>query len=283
MKYSYYPGCSAHATGIEIDASTRRLCQLLDIELNEIPDWSCCGASSAHTVDEALAAKLGARNLALAEKMGEDNIVTPCPACFNRLKTARHNLLGGHAPKDAEKIAGKVDVEHIQHLFSRKEVIEKMREKAPQGLKGMKVVTYYGCLTSRPPEITGAERPEDPKEMDDLMRACGAEVIDWPLKTQCCGGSLTLTKQEIVQTLCSNLFEMAKRYGAEAIVSNCQMCFMNLDQTWTQLHEKGETENLLPIFYFTELMLLALDPTTANNLIKKHLSDSQPILNEKGF
>ncbi len=272
MKVAYYPGCSAEGTGQELDQSTRDLCRMLDMELTELPDWSCCGASSAHTVSHELNVALAGRNLAIAEQMG-DEVVTPCPACFGRLAAARHHVLEHGAPKGVENVTGKAEVKHVMHLFSKEEVLKKLKKQAGDGLKGLKVVCYYGCLTSRPANITGAPKPENPTEVDDILKALGAEVIDWSYKTTCCGGSLTMTRDEIVGKLTGDIFKMAARTGAEAIVTGCSMCFMNLERQWM-----GDGPRPLPVFYFTELMMLALDPTRAKGYFRKHLSDPQSLL-----
>jgi len=276
MKLSYYPGCSAHGTGRELDESTRELCNILDVELVDIEDWNCCGASSAHTVDHDLGLALAARNLAIAEKTA-DKVLTPCSACFARLASARHHILSEGQIKGVEEATGSAEVSHILSLFSQPELLEKMAEKIGEGLKGLKLVCYYGCLTSRPPEVTEALHPENPVEMDNILSALGADVMDWPYKTQCCGGSLTMTKDTVVEKLSGGILDMASRHGAEAVVTGCPMCFMNLERQW-----KGNTEGVgkmpIPVFYFTELMLLALKPEMAKGYFKRHLSDPSSIL-----
>lgn len=276
MKLGYYPGCSAHGTGRELDESTRELCGILGVELEELKDWNCCGASSAHSVDHDLSLALAGRNLAIAEKQDRP-VVTPCSACFARLANARHHVLTEGTITGAEEAKGSVEVQHILSLFSENELLKKMSEAGGQGLKGLKLVCYYGCLTSRPPEVTGALHPENPEEMDKILSVLGAEVMDWPYKTQCCGGSLTMTKDEVVAKLSGNIFDMAKRHGAEAIVTGCPMCFMNLERQWTGNSEQKP----IPVFYFTELMLLALKPEMARGYFKRHLSDPSSILESR--
>ncbi len=281
MKIAYYPGCSAHGTGIETDQSTRELCRILGIELADLPDWNCCGASSAHVVSSELALGLNARNLAQASAIA-DEVVTPCPACFNRMAEANHHIKQHGAPEKAGSIKENLEVRHVIDLFSQKDMLKKIAKAATRGLNGMKVVTYYGCLTSRPPEITGAKNPENPTEMDVILEALGAEVIDWPLKTQCCGGSLTIPKDEIVANLSNQLYEMAARAGAEAIVTHCAMCFTNLERQWANPVE-GDHPEPLPVFYFTELMMLAMDPAKAQAHFRRHLSDPNPLLSARGL
>lgn len=270
MKLSYYPGCTGHGTGREMDDATRKLCAMLDIELQDLPDWNCCGASSGHTAGEKIAIGLAARNVEIAEKEGMD-VLTPCPACFGRLANAAL-----HTEKPVQ-----TQIMHDLHLFSRPEILKKISEKVTDGLKGMKLVSYYGCLFTRPPEITGAKNPENPMEMDRLMTAIGAEAIDWPYKTQCCGGSLTMTRDELVLKFTGDIFDMAGRFGAQAIVTGCPMCFMNMERGWLDQTEQGNTP--LPIFYFTELMLLALEPSLTADYFSRHLSDPSHLLGEYGL
>ncbi|RJO65384.1 MAG: heterodisulfide reductase [Myxococcales bacterium] len=278
MKVSYYPGCSAHGTGVELDESTRDLCRMLDVELVELKDWSCCGASSAHVKSEKLALGLAGLNLAAAEAEGRD-LVTPCPACFSRLSSARRHVLDHGAIPGVEQLNGQTPVRHILHLFSRPEVMEKLAERSSGVLRGLKAVCYYGCLFTRPPEITESAHPENPTEMERILSALGMKALDWPYKTVCCGGSLTLPDADQVARLCHPIFDMARRVGAEAIVTGCPMCFMNLERQWAA----DARDDLLPIYYFTELMMLALDPQRAASYFRRHLSDSTRALASRGL
>ena len=236
---SYYPGCSLDGTAREYGESTEAVCRTLEIELNELDDWNCCGASSAHVTSDLLAVALPARNLEIADKSGLD-LVVPCAACYQRLKFAEKELLAG---KDIEGISRKYEGNfNIRHLadFMSEDIDEKtISDKIKQPLKDLKPVCYYGCLTTRPPKVTDARNPEDPQSMDILMERLGADVKNWSYKTDCCGGNLILTRPDIARRLIQKLLDMAQEAGAECIVTGCPMCFSNVDGRQKEISKKS--------------------------------------------
>ncbi|MDI7268070.1 MAG: CoB--CoM heterodisulfide reductase iron-sulfur subunit B family protein [Myxococcota bacterium] len=276
---SYYPGCSADGTGVEYDLSARAVCEALGIELRELHDWTCCGASSAHALDDFVGLALPARNLSLAESAGLD-LVVPCAACFNRLRGAAHRMAGdgGTIPAGVTPYAGRVAVRHLLEFLAAGAPLEALRSAAKRGLGGLPVVPYYGCLTVRPAEVTGAPDAEDPTDLDRILGALGADVRRWPYKTRCCGAALTLPRSDVVADLCGEIVSMARRAGAEAIVVACPLCFMNLDR---QPRAAGEAP--VPVFYFTELAGLAMDLPAARKWLPKHLVDPRPVLAGRGI
>ncbi|MDO8716010.1 MAG: CoB--CoM heterodisulfide reductase iron-sulfur subunit B family protein [Dehalococcoidales bacterium] len=269
MRVSYYPGCSLEGTAKEFDVSTRAVCKALGIELQELEDWSCCGATSAHSTNDYLAVALPARNLTLAEKTGLD-LVTPCAACFQRLKVAEKKL--AEKPLAEFPYQGKIKIDHLLNLCTRPEAMEKIKSSVKKPLKGLKVVCYYGCLTTRPPKITDAVNYENPQNMDELILELGAESIDWSYKTACCGNSLVLGRADIVKTMVGKLLEKAREAGADAIVTCCPMCQSNL--------ESGRS---MPVFYFTELMGMAMGLPGTEKWLKQHLVNPVPLASAKGL
>ncbi|RLB07842.1 MAG: disulfide reductase [Deltaproteobacteria bacterium] len=274
MKVSYYPGCSLLGTAREYDESNRAVCGALGIELEELEGWNCCGATSAHSTDDYLALALPARNLVIADGKGLDLIV-PCSACFLRLKASEKKLL--EMPLADFPYRGSLKVKHLLNFLAEDENIQKIQERVKKPLAGLKVACYYGCLIVRPPKVTGATEPEDPKEMDRLMAALGAEVIEWSFKTECCGGSLVLARPDIATKLVERILKMAKEAGAEALVSCCPMCQSNLETC------QGESSHRTPVFYFTELLGLALGLSGVKGWLKRHLIDPRQPLREKGL
>ena len=195
MKVSYYPGCALHGTALEYDESIQALSRMLGVEMCELPDWSCCGASSAHVTDKSLALDLAARNLTIAEKQGMD-LVIPCAACYGRVKAAKKEMLAcrrGAAPKQDLRVL------NLLEFIVTSGLSEKIRGLLKRPLNGLKVVCYYGCLLVRPPKLTGAKNFENPEEMDRLMALLGAEPIPWSYKTDCCGGSLVIA--QVIQNI----------------------------------------------------------------------------------
>lgn len=272
-KYAYYPGCSAHSTGREYDLTTRQVFGALDLELVEIPDWNCCGASSAHSVSEHLNLGLPGRDLVKAEEMGMD-VVVPCAACFNRLAHAAL-VLPEVRGKEAglPEFAGKVKVIHPMRLLAEEEHLAKLRARTKQNLRGLKIVPYYGCLTVRPAAVTGVigTELENPTPMDRILEEVGAEIRSWSYKTVCCGAGTAMPYPEITQKLSMNLVEGALDADAEAIVTACPLCFVNLETQQLQAERAGVGLRHVPVFYFTELMGVALGVPKVLSTLNLHL------------
>jgi len=279
MKVSYYPGCALHGTSLEYDESTRAVSGLLGVELCELPDWNCCGASSAHVTDESLAHGLAARNLAIAEKQGMD-LVVPCAACYGRFKAAEKETLSSHG---APAPHGNFRVLNLLEFIVTSGLSEKIAPLKKRPLKGLRVVCYYGCLLVRPPKVTGARNFENPEEMDRLMTLIGAEAIPWSYKTDCCGGSLVLTRTDIVRRLTQKLFDKALQAGAEAIVVACPLCQSNLDSRQEEISREAGKNYDLPVLYFTELIGLAMGHRDAGKWFKRHFVSPTKLLAAKGL
>lgn len=277
-KISYYPGCSLDGTAIEYNASLQRVAKILGFELEELPDWTCCGSSSAHVSDDKLALSLAGRNLIIADRIGQDLLV-PCAACYQRLKSADKKLKDGNIVEGiAHQYAGNFKIKHSADLIWENSGEKRIAEKVKKPLKGLHPVCYYGCLTTRPPRVTDATDPEDPQSMDEIMRTLGADVKNWSFKTDCCGGNLMLTHPDLAKKLVKKLYDMALEAGADCIVVGCPMCQSNLDTRQTEIKkDNGESYNI-PIYYFTELMGLAFGDPDSEKWLKKHLTDAKDLL-----
>jgi heterodisulfide reductase subunit B len=241
---SYYPGCSLHGTAREYDDSIRGVLKILDIRLQELEDWTCCGASSAHCTDEELAIELAARNLAIAEKSDQELLV-PCVACYSRFKAVEKEVRE-HSKKVYFPYQGNVPIRYALDFFCDEAILEQVKKKRVKPLSGLKVVCYYGCLTVRPPKVTGIREYENPQHMDRLMKLLGAESIPWSYKTDCCGASLMITRTDIVRKLSDRLLSTAKEAEADCLVTGCPMCQANLDTRQEELEEREKYD--LPFF-----------------------------------
>jgi len=283
MKVSYYPGCSLDGTAKEYGESIEAVFGTLGIELQELPDWNCCGASSAHVMNDMLAVALSARNLEIADKAGMD-LVVPCAACYQRLKVAEKELLAGEKIEGiSHKYQGNIHILDIAN-FLWDDVGEKaLVEKVKKPLEGLNPVCYYGCLTSRPPKITDAKRPEDPQSLDYLVKSLGADVKNWSYKTDCCGGSLMLTRPDIAGKLMQKLLDMSVEAGANCIVAECPMCLSNLDSTQKQISQETGKEYNIPIYYLTELVGVAYRDPAAEKWLHRHATDPRPLLKQLGL
>lgn len=282
MKYAYFPGCSLHSTAVEYGMSTRAVCGELGIELEEIPDWNCCGATSAHSLSRDLGIALPLRNLAKAETMGLD-VVTPCAACFNRMKSADAavkkdpELLRIMAEKFGITYRGSVNVLSLLSAIDQLGE-EAIKAHAKRDLAGLKVACYYGCLLLRPPDVANFDDPENPVSLDKLVTALGVEAVKWPYKTECCGASLSLSRSEIVVKLTHDILSMAKRAGANCVVTACPLCQGNLDLRQSQVEGRYSERFELPILYFTQLMGYAFGLPNASLGLNKHMVSPASVL-----
>lgn len=285
---AFYPGCAGHSSGIEFDLSTRAVCKELGLKLEEPEGWLCCGSTPAHATSHLLATELPMKNLALIEAQGHNEVTIGCASCFSRFRAAIHDVQ--EDPKLKSQVAsstgysysGGVEVRHLVDTLTEHVGLEKIGQKVVKPLKDLKVVCYYGCLLTRPPKVTGAEHHEYPVNMDRLVQTLGAATLDWSYKTECCGASFSLTEVDFVLKLTRKILQNAKEVGADAIVVACPLCHANLDTRQVQVSQKYGEDYHLPVFYFTELMGLAMGLKVDEVGLRKHLQDPMPLLREKG-
>lgn len=288
MVVSYYPGCSLEATARDYADSVAGVAGLLGVELRELPDWNCCGATAAHSLDQGLALNLAARNLALCQGRPQP-LVVPCALCFNRLKGAQAHLAqeGDQGlTRETARLGGepaRVAVRELNSFFSEDWALDKASELKRLDLGGLKPVCYYGCQGQRPPKVTGHAQPENPQGLDRLLMALGAQVRDWPYKTDCCGASHAVARPDIVHTLVGRLYLRALEAGANCLVTGCQMCQANLDLYQEQIARELGQDIYLPVFYFTELMGLALGHPQAPSWLERHLTSPLALLEACGL
>jgi heterodisulfide reductase subunit B len=280
MEFSYYPGCSLESTACEYNASVQAVFESLGVGLHEIEQWNCCGASSAHSINRELSLALPARNLALAQPAGLD-IVMPCAACFNRHKSADFELRTNPAQRATLEaligfeFSGAVAVRPLLDVVANQIGLSALKARVEKPLKGLKAVGYYGCLLVRPPEITQFENPDNPILMSQILETMGAEARPWSYATECCGGGLSLTKSNVAARLVNRLAEHAREAGADAIVTSCPLCQVNL--------EMRQDAQKMPVLYFTELIGLAFGLDEAGSWWSKHLINPRPLLSKLGI
>ena len=263
LRYSYYPGCSLHASASEYDLSTREVFKALGIGLDEVPDWICCGATPAHNVDELLSLSLCAKNLELAEQVPGDMAVA-CAACFSRLKFAQHVLKENeqklHQVEQAidAKVPLEQSVKHLLEILVQDLGTERLSQAVRKPLSGLKVACYYGCLLTRPPEVPQLDDCEAPTIMERLLQAVGAETVDWTHRMECCGANFTLSRPGVVLQLTNAVLDSAKAAGADCIMVGCPLCHGNLDIRQKEIEGVYYRSYDMPIFYLTQLVGLAL-------------------------
>jgi heterodisulfide reductase subunit B len=262
MKLGFYPGCSLNGTAREYNESVKALAPVFGIELVDIDDWNCCGASAAHAVNKDLSLALPARILALAEKQGFEEIVVPCAACFNRLAVAQYEIEKDDQLKKSVEQSIKMTFNNSVKIlnvvqFIEKYIKDKLAEKVSHKFEHQ-VACYYGCLLVRPHKIIGFDRVEDPTSLDELMQLIGATSLDWGFKTECCGASLSIARTDLVAKLSGNIVKDAADRGAEAIIVACPMCHSNLDMRRPQIDDYVGKNIPTPVIYITQAIGLAV-------------------------
>jgi heterodisulfide reductase subunit B2 len=284
LDFAYFPGCAGHGTARDQDLSTRSVLSALGITFDELPDWSCCGATPGHTIGGDVGLVLSLRNLRIASDTKRPLLV-PCASCFGNLKRAEQAVKTGTTPDDAEDVPAASEcttVTSIVTALSQPEILLRIKEKQTRDLSALRLVAYYGCLLVRPLETTGAADSENPTGMETVVAACGAANIDWPHKTDCCGGPHTISHPDLVTLLSSRLVDRARRFGANAIVTACPMCHGSLDSVQWELRRQNATFEPLPIFYLSELVGASLGLKRQRSWLKRHLIDPRPLLKESG-
>ena len=282
MQVSYYPGCSLEGTAIDYAASIGAVAGLLDLTLTELEDWNCCGATAAHSVSHQLSLALPARNLSLAESVGQD-VVVPCALCFNRLKAADKALKGPTGEQLGIVYQGDLKIWDLLDYLTQEPWLAALPQKVVRPLTGLRTVGYYGCLVARPPAVTNKADCENPQNMERLLEILGATPLDWSYKTDCCGAGLAVARPDLIDTLVQRLYERALQAGAECFVVSCQMCQANLDLPQARISKKFGKDYYLPVFYFTELIGLALGHPEVKKWLAGHLVDPLPLLRKKGL
>jgi len=282
---AYYPGCSLHGTSAEFDASFRATARALGLDLVEIPGWECCGNTAAHSINRLLATALPVNELVKVEQdMKLDAVAVPCAACFSRFKAGAHEVAGDpQVAADVRAVVGRpyhggVTVQNLVDVYHDAVGLETLAARAVRPFQGLKVACYYGCLLTRPPKVTLAEDPEYPTHMDAVTEAIGCRPVDWNYKTDCCGASLALTEQSIVDDLVGRIVSDARACGAEAIVVACPLCQTNLDGRQTEIARKRPDWQGIPVVYLSQLVgrALGLDQKTLG--LKKHLVDAAAVI-----
>ena len=261
MRIGYYPGCSLLGSSREFDESTRAVLKALGVELEQVPDWNCCGASSAHILNHELSLALPARILALAEQAGLAEILAPCAACSNRLLSAQQELVKHPELKAAIEKAIEMPYKGTVKIVNILEVLDRLKDRIAEKVTApftKKVASYYGCLLVRPPRVVNFDRPEDPQSMDRMLEVVGATPVEWPFKTECCGAAFSVTRTDIVAKLSGKLVQDAVKRGADAIVVACPMCHSNLDLRRAEINEHLQKEYSIPAMFITQVVGLAL-------------------------
>jgi heterodisulfide reductase subunit B len=270
MTLAYFPGCSAASTGRELAQSTEALLEALDIALVEIPDWNCCGATSAGVISPRLSLELNARNLRQAAQLGLDAMLVPCAACYNRLKTTQLDLQEDPAlAKELEvpPAALALRIMNLPELLL--EHLDEIKARVTVDLTRLRPGAYYGCLLLRPPKTVKFDDPEQPTSMERILEAIGLDPAKWNMRTECCGASLASTRPGVVEKRVAKIVNSARQGEADCLVAACPLCVLNLES-------RQSGSDCLPAFYLSELVgaAIGIEPTklgTSRHLLSKTL------------
>ncbi|MFH1709193.1 MAG: CoB--CoM heterodisulfide reductase iron-sulfur subunit B family protein [Planctomycetota bacterium] len=281
MKVAFYPGCTAHSTGLEYNDSLHAAMGALGVEFEEIDDWNCCGGAAAHSLSKLLGIALPARNIKQAQQ-GALPLVISCAGCFNAVKTADHYLANDPDMKRqledvvGFKYSGQVKILALHEIVTTAIGLPALKQKVVRPLTGLKVASYYGCALVRNPRIMQMGDHENPVFLDDIAAALGAEPVDWSYKVDCCGADIALTHGDIAIELADKIVEGAREAGADCVISACGLCQINLD-----MRQSGRGGARIPQFYYTELMGVALDVGDRGEWWTKHIVDPVPLLKSR--
>jgi heterodisulfide reductase subunit B len=281
MKTGIYPGCSLTGSARDYNESVFALAESFGLELEQVPDWNCCGATAAHNLNKNLSLALPARILALAEKNGMEELVVPCAACYSRLVVTSHELKSDPDLRNSICESIEMDFRGTCRILNVLEWIDKyitprLDEKKTRSFE-YKVACYYGCLLVRPNKILKYDRAEDPQTMDSIMSKIGATPIDFPFKTECCGAGLSISRTDIVAKLSGKIIEDAGHRGGEAVIVACPMCHSNLDMRRPDINKYWKQEFDLPVLFVTQAIGLAVGISPEKLGLKRHFVDVKTV------
>lgn len=282
IKVGYFPGCSLQGTAKEYDISLKQIAKLANVELIELEDWNCCGATAAHSLNSILSVALPARNLAIAEKMGLDEVVVPCAACYSRLAQAKHSMKFDEKYKNS--VPTLIEMEFYGKTtpitvldFLNKYVLNIVSDRFIKKLDA-NFACYYGCLLTRPEHLTTIERREDPLVMENIIAKAGGKSIDWAFKVECCGAGLSVVRTDIVGKLCARIIDDATLRGADALVVACPMCHSNLDMRRNEINKHLSKESNIPVLYITQVIGLACGINEKDLGLDKHFISTRNLI-----
>jgi len=299
---AYYPGCALEGSGHAYNRSTKRIAKKLGLKLVEIQNWNCCGAMEVKNIDPEVQNYLSVRNMSIAKhEMGLDVVMAPCNGCYHNLKKAEYDVTHkAETRKTLKKMAdktgqreyqpGDVETDHaldwIKHAIGEENIANRVKKS----LAGLKIANYYGCMYTRPRHIfpekdrgEGSESTSKPHFMDDLLRAAGAEIVDFPLKTACCGGAHTLSDCDTSTKLVLNILQAAEACGANVIATECPTCHSGLEMHQIRAEETLGVQTQPVMLYFTQLLGLAFGISPRQLGVHENISQSLVLLRSKGL
>jgi heterodisulfide reductase subunit B len=273
MRVGYFPGCSLQGSSRDFAESLDAVAKALSIDLCEVPEWNCCGASSGHMIEHLVSVALPVNVLLKAQKAGLEQVMAPCASCYNRLATASHEIATSPATKAQVEKVLQTTIPKLPRVLNILELLAQVADrigaKVTQKFE-QTVACYYGCLLVRPAKITGFDLTEDPVEMDKLVAAVGGKSIDWNFKTECCGASFSVSKTSVVGRLGAKIMKDAVEKKAEAVVVACPMCHSNLDLRRGEINQHLDARTDIPVLFITQVIGMALGLSAKELGLERH-------------
>lgn len=274
MNIGYYPGCALHGSSNDYEQSLKACLKVLDVELQEVNDWICCGATGAHSLNHKLSLALPARNLALAERDGFEQLLAPCPLCSMQLLNVQKAMADSNLREELSQIVeaglrGDGQILNIIQLF-QSIGLDKLKAAVKEPLKSITAACYYGCLLTRPPAVVEFDDFEQPTSMESVLAALGAKTVQWNSKTECCGAGMTMASEDTVLDLSHRILSDAAQHGANCIVVACPMCHVNLDMKQAAIEQRYAEKLGLVVYYLSDLVGLALGLSPEQVGVNRH-------------
>ncbi len=274
MNVGYYPGCALHGSSNDYEQSLRACLGALDVQLDEMKDWICCGATAAHSLNHKLSLALPARNLAVAERDGFKQLFAPCPLCSMQLLKVKKAVADERVRKELSEIveadvSGRSEILNLIQMFE-KIGVERLKSAVTAPLQSITAACYYGCLLTRPPDVVHFDDFEQPSSMETVLAALGAKTVEWNYKTECCGAGMTMSNEDIVLELAHKILGNAAEHGANCLVVACPMCHVNLDMKQAAVERRFGKELGMVVYYLSDLVGLALGLSAEQLGINRH-------------
>lgn len=263
MEIGYYPGCALHGSSNDYEASVRACLDALGVELRELKDWICCGATAAHSLNHTLALALPARNLAIAQRDGLQELLAPCPMCSMELMKARCALANSSELRRSMSEIVELDVQGTTQVLNLIQVfqkigLEQIEKNLVRPLAAFRPACYYGCLLTRPAITLQFDDCEQPSSMEAIVKLLGAQPVEWNYKTECCGAGMTMADEDTVLDLSHKILTNAAEHGANCLVVACPMCHVNLDMKQPDIDRRFGCRHDMTVYYLSDLVGLAM-------------------------
>ena len=284
MRLPYFPGCTLHSKAQNFDASARAAAQALDIVMEELPEWTCCGATFSMSADSVMGLVAPTRILASAKDAGK--LLTLCSFCYNTLKRT-NRVIATDAEKRRkvttfieEDYQGNVQTVHLLEVLRDEVGFAALAQRVTKRLEGLKVAPYYGCLLLRPADEMGFDDPERPTILENFLASLGCAVVDFPHRTECCGSFVAVSTPDVAQACSARILDAAAKQGAEMLVVSCPLCQYNLDHAQRRVQAGRGRTSQLPVVYFSQLLAIALGCEEACLHLGAHVVDPRPRLSK---